>query len=556
MKINAIRVHNLASMRSAVFEPAEGANAILLCGSNGAGKSTLMEHLRYAFSGEMPNGIKYKKDFSDVITQGEKTGTFQVAYEYEERRMVTTVNLKNGTTSGDTPPDLGQKLFVLSPAQFIGMDPAKRRKVLFDRAGVSLKADDIAEALIKEGNQKKLVDSVIIGLRSGFEQAVKLCKDRASEARGGWQALAGETYGSQKAEGWRPEAPEGAADPEPLRVELRTATNAQVRAVNLRDSLQDADRQHQRAGDLKKTADSLPSLQTDLSLLDNRITESEGKLRDLESVATGRKGWTATCPCCDSTVFVPEGEKVLEKFSAETTGNAKVAAAGAEVERGVLTNLRGERFRLSTRVDTARAAGISLKSLPDRPSQEDLDKAVKEAQLLIESVSNAQTALTNAEAAWKLLCDQQQIADRAATYHLDHQGYNKLAASLEAMPAQFLSEALKRINLLLATASTMCAFSVNVSIGEDMELRYGSIHYGRASESQQWRAQLALGIALGQDTGGLLLMDRFDCVQPQDRGAILVAMGAQNHVQVIIGCMLKSEPMAVPPGVSSHWIGG
>lgn len=555
MKITAIRSHNLASIRASVIEPDPSAHAILLCGKNGAGKSSLLDAIRYALSDELPEGVRYKKDFASVITQGEQSGSFQLAYEHDDRRQESTVNLKNGTRSGAAIPELGQQLFVLNPAQYLAMDAQKRRKVLFDRARISLKADDIAATLVKEGNAQRHVDAVMVAIRSGLDQAAKMAKERASEERGGWQAITGETYGTAKAEGWKPAAPADAEDPAPLRARLKELTGIQVRAVNLRDALKRDDDQHVRASNLSKEADTVSGLQADLNILDTRITESADKLKSMEVVATGKKGWTATCPCCDSTLFVEDGTRTLVEFSADTSANAKVAAAGAEAERGVLAGLRADRAKLASKLDSAKAAARALQSLPDRPSQKDLDESAAAAQRAIAAVLAAETELVAAESAWQQVVQQQAVAEKAAAHHANHVGFSKLSAALEVMPARFMQAALSGINEMLAAASKMMDFPVAVSMGEDMELRYGSIPYSRASESQKWRAQLVLGLTLGQETGGVLLMDRFDCIQIQDRGAILVALGAQTHVQVILGATLKAAPLSVPPGVSAHWIG-
>lgn len=100
------------------------------------------------------------------------------------------------------------------------------------------------------------------------------------------------------------------------------------------------------------------------------------------------------------------------------------------------------------------------------------------------------------------------------------------------------------------------AFGEEVSLYDDMELRYGAFRYGQLSESQKWRAELALGLALAPQSSGIVLMDRFDMVQVQDRGAILQMLGAQTRAQVIIAATLKEEPkFPEGSGLFVHWIG-
>ena len=56
--------------------------------------------------------------------------------------------------------------------------------------------------------------------------------------------------------------------------------------------------------------------------------------------------------------------------------------------------------------------------------------------------------------------------------------------------------------------------------------------------------------------GGIVLMDRFDMVQPDQRGPILQMIGAQTGAQVFIGATLKAPP-AFPEGSGLHveWLG-
>lgn len=50
-----------------------------------------------------------------------------------------------------------------------------------------------------------------------------------------------------------------------------------------------------------------------------------------------------------------------------------------------------------------------------------------------------------------------------------------------------------------------------MTLGQDMELRYGTVPYGLASESQQWRMRAAMGYALAVVGGlGMVVLDRFD----------------------------------------------
>ena len=105
-------------------------------------------------------------------------------------------------------------------------------------------------------------------------------------------------------------------------------------------------------------------------------------------------------------------------------------------------------------------------------------------------------------------------------------------------------------------AASAAAYGKPVQIGEDMELWLGSTRYGLLSRSQQWRVELALGMALAAERVGIVLMDEFDLVQLSDRGEILQLVSEQEGVQVVLGATLKGAPeLPEEMGIHTVWLG-
>src|SRR5690606_38738123 len=77
--------------------------------------------------------------------------------------------------------------------------------------GVQFSGKVVAEKMIDRGASEAKVNEVLPMLRSGFPAAMEAAKDKAKEARGGWKATTGETYGSAKAETWQAEIPESSS---------------------------------------------------------------------------------------------------------------------------------------------------------------------------------------------------------------------------------------------------------------------------------------------------------------------------------------------------------
>ncbi|HEY3434292.1 MAG TPA: ATP-binding protein [Solirubrobacterales bacterium] len=549
MRIKTIRAHHYLSLRAKVIEVPASARAIFITGPNGAGKTALLEGIRAVLDGTLPRGLGYKKDLPQLITDGEKDGLISVTVNKDGRDTELKLSLKSGAGT-DAPLE---KLAV-SPQEFMALDANKRRRALFDLYNIPMSKGAIVEQLVKDGHSTTRVEAVTTALGAGFEAAAKRAKELVSEARGGWQATTGENYGSNKAEVWV--APtqtfDNPGDPEELTAQLDRKRASARELVHTRNALRAAEDQHQQADASRALADGLGHAEALLASHDEKIAAARAKVSELRAAASSAGGWTAPCPCCGTMLRSEKAGQLVEHDPTAPSGpRASAAAEAAECDVRALTD---ERVRLQRDVDTCRAAKMSLERLPERPTPEALaaaEEAVRsvteEGELLVREVEKARAA-----------ADAVMLAEtatrKAAGFHADVKGYTELAAAIEAMPARFLSEALDGLNGVLAKVSA--SFTKPVTMGEDMELRYGTVPYRTLSESQRWRCELALGLAIAAQGSGIVLMDRFDMVQPSDRGAILQMLGAQEFAQVFIGATLKGEPtFPEGSGLYVEWLG-
>lgn len=546
MRIQTIRASNYLSLRARVIEVPADANAIVIAGPNGSGKTALLDGIRAVLDGTLPRGFQYKKDLSALITDGEKDGFFGVTTaDGKELKL----NLKSGT---GTPPVL--EPLVMSPQLFMALPANKRRALLFDLYDIPMTKTAIIEALRKAGHKETRIAAVETALGAGFEAAAKRAKELVSEARGAWQQVTGENYGSNKAVGWvaPTKAFDNPGDPEELQAQLDQKRNVAREAIRHRNELQQAEGEHQRADGLRTTADGLAHAEALLASHDEKIELARAKVTELRAAASSSGGWTAPCPCCGKLLRSEKPGQLVEHDPAAPSGpRAMAAAEAAECD---VRALQDERNRLQKAVDTARAAKLSLERLPARPSAEDLQAAEDRVRTLTEEGELLVRELENARAAADAEVRAEAATRKAADLHADVDGYTSLSVALEDMPARFLADALSQLNAELAAVSP--AFGKPVVMGEDMELRYGTVSYRTLSESQRWRVELALGLALAQKGGGIVLMDRFDMLNVADRPAVLQMLGAQNGAQVFLGATLKTEP-SFPDGAGLHtvWLG-
>lgn len=89
---------------------------------------------------------------------------------------------------------------------------------------------------------------------------------------------------------------------------------------------------------------------------------------------------------------------------------------------------------------------------------------------------------------------------------------------------------------------------------------YGRL-YGQLSESEKWRTDTLLAIAIARLSGiRLVLLDRFDVLQPTARPQalkLLLALTRSRDLDSAVMAGTMKEPLAnVPPGIQQVWIQG
>jgi hypothetical protein len=120
-----------------------------------------------------------------------------------------------------------------------------------------------------------------------------------------------------------------------------------------------------------------------------------------------------------------------------------------------------------------------------------------------------------------------------------------------------LTKVMTDFNGRLGRLSGSCGFP-KVEIGSDMVGRAGGRPYPLLSESEKLRFDIIVRVALAQGgIPGLVCVDRFDSIQPQDRGAILKMLHAAK-IPCLIGMMAQSResvPKVEKAGIGrAYWL--
>lgn len=206
--INYLHVRSFCGISYAKVD-LKSARVHLIKGPNASGKTSLADAIRYVLVGE-PGRVALKGQLKYLVKEGEKTGQATVGVVVDGQPILATRIVPTGeliTDPKDMRLDLPAALpFVLDAQRLAAMEPVKRRVFMRELMGVKANKEMIAKRLNQRECDTKRITEIMPLLRTstGFEDAEKYAKNKASEARSSWKFLTGENYGSQKAESWAP----------------------------------------------------------------------------------------------------------------------------------------------------------------------------------------------------------------------------------------------------------------------------------------------------------------------------------------------------------------
>lgn len=126
------------------------------------------------------------------------------------------------------------------------------------------------------------------------------------------------------------------------------------------------------------------------------------------------------------------------------------------------------------------------------------------------------------------------------------------------LSAEILADTIGPMNNLLAMQSAAASWS-KVQISSDIDVTFGGRLYGLLSESEKWRCDTLLAIAISRLSGiGMVVLDRLDVLDLPSRGqalGLLRTLTADGDLQSVILAGTLKQPMAtVPTGMQAVWI--
>lgn len=565
MKISSLKAQNIFGIRNVDVRLTE---FTFFAGPNGSGKSSLENAIRLAYTGELSR-VSLKKEIGQMVHEGEKQALIQIEGDPRDGTPVTIT--ASGQSKGiPNPEDAPWWAHALTDAHYLArLEPTALRRCLFNMAGAT-KAEEVKRRLAEGGVADWALKSVgEIGF-TRFEAVAADAEAQAKTARGAWKGVTGETYGEVKAETWTAPLPDLPETPPPdlqasfqqqaddLRTQIADKKAAAGRRERLESALRSARAASDGLADIRTAADAASA---DLGALRNEV-------RDLEAKAAGKAMpdplATHPCPECGSVLHVMPGMEFMGKDAYDEANKsrpdpkAKMALPGKQKE---LKNAEAKYAAALTTIeraekDAAKVADLEaeLKELVDGGDVQKLSNSLNEVLNAQQGNQNLLAAYSEAARARR---DAEQKTKAAAVAHDEVKQWSlvKTLMSPDGIPAQFLDDVLGKFNDRLRETANRTRWG-QVQVHKDMRITYDGRAYGLCSESEQWRADVALTEAVSYLTAEMFLMvDRYDVLHAALRGGFLDWCDSlvREGTQVLIFGTLGAKPQP-QPGITFFWL--
>ena len=588
MRISNIFVSNFLGITAADVKI--DAPVALLCGRNGSGKSSIRDAVALALTADLGR-VGLKKEAPALIHDGADAAVCELT---DADGSVWGVTITKGGKITETPKGGAQDptmSYVLDAQRFAQLDATERRAFLYGLMGVKTDQGEIARRLEDLGCDIGKVHRVLPLLRSGFDAAAKEAKSKATEAKGAWRAVTGETYGSEKAKTWAASVPKyDALAAKDLATELEHCDHAIEKWQREVGVLQ---AEEQRRTTLRAALPALQEHAAKVPRLDGKVQADQQGLADAEQALSIGQQKAGAAPrvglvhelawAVDNLIFFggglnakdPTDARVLAALDAYEAEHGKVRrVADGDSDPEALARLPAlrESVALMQRalanskrdLQAAQDAHVGAKRITDELNEVFDADALAQARQQIETLKAQRAEVVKRSDAMKSIKAAIDAAEgktkQAGQHHADVAAWDAIgdALSPDGIPAQILAEALGPVNARLGTAHDDTGWPL-VAIGADMAITAEGRAYRLLSESERWRVDAMIAETIAHLSGTrLLVLDRFDVLDLAGRSELLgwldtLADAGEIDTALIFGT-LKAAPANLPPTIAAHWI--
>jgi len=582
MKLTHLNIRNFIGARH--IDVALTKPVTILSGKNGSGKSSCRDAIALALTGDLGR-VSLKKAAGQLVSDGANAAVIEINHD----AMADTPAFVNISASGrmvHKAPDLSPMLpYVLDAQRFARLTADERRAFLFGLMGLSADGPAVVQRLAAKGCDMKKAERIQSLLRAGFEPAAKEAKAQATQSKGAWRALTGETYGSEKAKTWAAPIPGAGAEGEPT--DAAALKHCEAALGSWQQEVGKLTAEYSRRAALAQKLPALQEAAAKLTRAQTKLATDEAELvsradeleRTRAAAGAGpRVGLVHDMAQALHEVlsYVPSGMAlageigaVLDAYEREhgpigaTTGDSAAAArlpslvdAHALLQRAVANDRRDIEA-----AQRAKAEADTITADLAQPFNGDAINAAKAEVNKLTAERDAIRARLDAAASAKRAADAaRQRTQDAARHHADVQAWDSIGDALSpaGIPAEMLGEAISPLNNALGEHADLAQWPV-VSICDDMAITAAGRPYALLSESERWRCDAMLAAAVAELSGvRLLVLDRFDVLDLPGRAdmvAWLDGLAADGLIDsALVFGTLKALPSQLPGTIAAHWI--
>lgn len=584
MKITDISIQNVLGIASADIELVKP--VAVFAGDNYAGKSSIREAVKAAFLG-MPERVLKKKDFGQLVHDGRESGSVGVFFEGGAASFAAPKGdqeLKHNHTMDRWAPMALALPYCLDAETFARASSDERRQLLFAITGASAKTADIVASLKDRGLNDKRIETVTPLLRSGFPAAAKFAEEKARSAKSDWKAVTGETYGHVKADSWAAAVPEvdtTAIEQLKTRAEILKGKigTEQTRLGAAEQKLKSwlAHAENQEAN--RRAFARLASLEKKLEHDNDECTKWADHVKVLEGQAgTGpRVGLVHDLARCLAWVYeetysskpevAAEIDVALKPYEAQhgAVGAQGDPDAAAKLPEAIKSRDLMQRAVENTKrdIDAAKAAGARLSATVEKGSEAEVESIRDFLTAFQGDLNDINDELADLLARKQEADEAKANTEKARGHHQAAQQWQVAidALSPAGIPAEILGKALDPFNQALLDLADTFGWP-GVRIDADMMITVGVRAHFMSSESEKWRANTIIALALASLSGlRLVALDRVDVLNLAGRAELIDGLDALADdkffdTALLFGTFKKLPNFSQFPNVTGFWVEG
>lgn len=512
----------------------------LLAGLNGAGKSSFMDAAASALSqSPLPSFIK-KKDAKLLVRRGADKAKVTAVMD----KSAITVKLPDAELVSDGPP-IRVSQYASGLVSVVDLSDRDRRKVLAEYLDAEPGEDDLRDALtdldLKPETIKEIWEFIKL---NGWDNAHTKWQEAGARAKGRWEQVTGEKYGSKKGASWLPqnwdEELGGATTTALADVVAKAKTDLETA---LKSTAVQEDRIEQLRADaanITKLTEDKERAQTKLTALTKTQDEAEAAYKALPKPPADESH--PSCPHCGADVMVMQiggGKYKLDKpkqLTAKQREKMDAALTEAHAKATEAMDAVSE-----AQVELNRISG-ALADATDAKAQLEKIEAQQKKGNTGADVEKCRETLAKAEGNLKAFQDERQ----ATQLHTEIMSLAGIVNALapDGLRKRRMTRAIEKFNAeLLRPIAEKASFN-EIKLDEELQPTYRGTLYGLASASEKFRVKTVLQIAMAMlDKSQVVLIDGADVLDQPGRNG-LFEMLSKLTIPSIVAMTLSSPDKA------------